>query len=89
MNTLEPDRAVVEITGVVQRIDDVARQVEVLVQGVARLLDVPTGCDVFLNGERVKLRLLQPSDRARLICVPGEETWTARSILVSSWGAPV
>jgi hypothetical protein len=84
MSSLQRDN-IIEIRGPLQRIDPASRQVEVLVQGTVRVVDVPTACGVFLNGERVKLRLLQPLDRAHLICAPGEGTWIAESIRVSTW----
>jgi hypothetical protein len=85
MGTLQRDN-IIEITGPLQRIDAATRQVEVLVQGAVRVVDVPTGCSVFLNGERVKLRLLQPLDPALLLCTRGEGTWIAETIRVSTWG---
>jgi len=65
------------IEGTIRDVDIVTREVLVLVKAAAGAdlqsaesaagdildLDVPVICPVFVNGERVKLRLLQPLDQ--------------------------
>jgi hypothetical protein len=43
-------------------VDTISREVTVQVNGTVMAFDVPPDCAIFLNRERVKLRLLQPSD---------------------------
>lgn len=52
--------------GMIHCIDTVNRELTVIVAGELLTFDVPVGCEVFLHGERVRLRLLQPGDWARL-----------------------
>jgi hypothetical protein len=59
-------RQLVEINGVVRRVDPAGREVEVQVAGGPVSFDVRPGCVVTLRGERVKLRLIQPRDRVRV-----------------------
>jgi hypothetical protein len=54
------------VEGTLQRVDTVCREVIVRVDGRWMCFDVPTECAIFLNRERVKLRLLQPTDRVRV-----------------------
>ena len=56
----------VEIDGVVRRVDPVGREVEVQIAGTPVSFDVRPDCVVTLRGERVKLRLVQPRDRVRV-----------------------
>jgi hypothetical protein len=51
------------LEGAVQRVDPSARELLLLVDGIPINLVVPPDCVICLNGERVKLRLLQPGDR--------------------------
>lgn len=52
--------------GVVHSIDLIGRTVTVLLPLGMVTIDVPPACEIWLNGERVKLRLLQPQDRTRV-----------------------
>jgi hypothetical protein len=88
MNGTQQAGPLVELNGILQKIDVVSRQIEVMTEGTVRLLDVPVSCAVSLNGERVKLRLLQPRDRAQLLCEPRETGWVVRSLRVRSWSRP-
>lgn len=56
-----------EIDGVIRHVDAVNRDMTVLVGETHELIDVPSDCSVVLNGETVKLRLLQPGDHVRVI----------------------
>lgn len=51
------------VEGVLQGVDLLNRIVTVHRGRTAMTFDVPPACEVLLNGERVKLRLLQPRDR--------------------------
>lgn len=52
--------------GTIQRIDLLGRTVAVLLPHGLRIFDVPPQCEIRLNGERVKFRLLQSGDRVRV-----------------------
>jgi hypothetical protein len=68
--------------GVIQQVDPVSRQLPVLVDGVAMNLYVPLNCNIWLNDEPVKMRVLQPSDRARVEYSIQHGVSTAHSIAV-------
>ena len=72
-----------EIDGILQQVDPVARELRVLVNGTVLTLDVPVDCRIFLNGERVKLRLLQALDPVQIRYVQSADLMAARSIEVS------
>jgi hypothetical protein len=76
-----------ESRAVVHRVDPVNRELTALVDGSAVSVYVPPDCDIFLRGERVKLRLVQPRDRVRLVYAPDAGAIVARRIEVQS-GAP-
>lgn len=52
--------------GMIQQVDLINRAVTVRQEHSARTFDVPPACVVRLNGERVKLRMLQQRDRVRV-----------------------
>ena len=52
--------------GLLQHIDLVGRAVTVLLERGPLIFDVPPTCEILLNGERVKLRMLQPRDRVQI-----------------------
>jgi hypothetical protein len=56
----------VEIDGVVRRVDPTGREVEVQIAGTPVSFDIRPDCVVTLRGERVKLRLILPRDRVRV-----------------------
>jgi hypothetical protein len=55
-----------QLEGILRRLDVIGREIEVTDQATHRTLMVPPGCQVFLHGERVKLRMLLPGDRLRI-----------------------
>jgi hypothetical protein len=57
-----PQRAV----GTVQRMDSVEREIVVLLPTGLAVFDVPSSCAIFLRGELVKFRVIQPGDRVRV-----------------------
>jgi hypothetical protein len=59
-------RPVLYADGVVRRVDPVGRELHVVVAGTFVSFDVGPECVVTLRGERVKLRMIQPQDRARV-----------------------
>jgi hypothetical protein len=67
---MDPTRSepsgILEVEGVIQRMDTPSRALTLLVNGTARELVVPPDCLICLNGERVKFRLLQAGDRAEV-----------------------
>ena len=58
-----------KITGVVQRVDLVNRELELTVSNRPCVFDVPVDCLIVLHGERIKLRLVQPKDRVAITYV--------------------
>jgi hypothetical protein len=60
-------RPSVHIDGVVRRVDPVSREVEVHAGDTTISIDVRPDCVITLRGERVKLRLIQPRDRVRVV----------------------
>lgn len=52
--------------GTVQRIDLIARELTIRQECRSITYNIPPTCEVLLNGERVKLRLLQPRDQVRI-----------------------
>jgi hypothetical protein len=46
--------------------DLIGREIEVVNEAKLLTMMVPPGCQVYLHGERVKLRLLLPGDRLRI-----------------------
>jgi hypothetical protein len=51
------------VEGTIRQLNTLAREVLVLVNGQLLDVDVPVTCPVYVNAERVKLRLLQALDR--------------------------
>lgn len=71
--------------GPIQAIDLVSRTVAVLLHEDGFLIfDVPPHCEVRLNGERVKLRLLQPGDRVQIVFCRKRGILTAMSLNVTT-----
>jgi hypothetical protein len=86
MRRAEQAPAVPEVAGVIQDVDALAREIRLLTADGERVVDVPPECAVYLNGERVKLRLLQPSDHARAACTAAGGRLVALSVRVSVAG---
>lgn len=72
--------------GVVRGVDPVRREVEVSVEGIAVSFDVPPACIITLRGERVKLRLIQPGDRVRMVYSQHLNARIAESIEIQPGG---
>ena len=68
------------IDGVIRKVDAMNRDMTVLAGGSQELVDVPSGCSIVLNGETVKLRLLQPGDRVRVTYFDQNNVRTAQYI---------
>jgi hypothetical protein len=69
--------------GVIQTLDPIAREMALLVGGELKTFYVPLDCWILLNDERVKLRMLQPMDRAVVTFSRSEDHLVARSIKVA------
>lgn len=69
-----------EVEGVIRKVDAVNRDMTILAAGEHQLVDVPPDCSILLNGESVKLRLLQPGDCVRMTYVYRSNVRTARRI---------
>jgi hypothetical protein len=53
-----------QATGAILAVDPIGRELSMDVDGATVTFYVPLDCSIILNDERVKLRLLQPMDRA-------------------------
>lgn len=69
-----------EIDGVIRQVDAINRDMILLAGGRQELVDVPSHCSIVLNGETVKLRLLQPGDHVRIIYLDQNNIRTAQCI---------
>src|SRR5262245_8119622 len=83
------DYALIATEGVIQQVDPVGRELPMLIDGVSRNFYVPLQCMISLNHEPVKMRLLQPQDRARLEYSVEHGISTAHSITVQCWDDPL
>ena len=72
-----------EVAGILRLIDALARELILCADGVEIRFDVPMDCQIHLNGERVKLRLLQPLDHAQISFEDCNGVRRARSIRVN------
>lgn len=70
--------------GFLEAVDLLNRCVTVRQDDSAWTYDVPTSCEVLLNGERVKLRLLQPRDRVSVTYCRRQGVPTALSLEIST-----
>jgi hypothetical protein len=69
--------------GTIQEVDVLGRELCVLVDGSPEHFAVPLGCAVWLHGERVKLRLLQPQDPVEVVYSPAGGRNEAHCVRVS------
>ena len=76
-----------QVEGVIQSVDPIGREL-VLLDGRERSFYVPLDCPIILNEERVKLRLLQPMDRATVRYTREHSHAVARSIVVAWDSSP-
>ena len=77
-----------EVAGTLRLIDALARELTLCANGAEIRFDVPVDCQIQLNGERVKLRLLQPLDHAQIFFEECKGSRLARSIRVNwLWAA--
>ena len=84
MNSVMSDNpAIVTVDGIIHRVDTVSRQLGLLVQGASMELAVAPDCVIRLSGETVKLRLLQPGDRATVAYAIVGRTAFAHSVEVN------
>jgi hypothetical protein len=71
-----------QLTGVIESIDIINREILLLVDQQAIRCDVPVDCPVFLHSERVKLRLLQKHDQVDVLLAHSYPSPVARRIEV-------
>ncbi len=72
--------------GIVCQVDVINRELALLAKGTRVVFDVPPDCTIVLRNERVRLRLVQPRDRARVTYALRRGRPTARSIHVPATG---
>ena len=75
-------KPVYELHGTILDVDPITRELRVQVGTKVRELYVPLGCPILLNDERVKLRMLQPCDPARIVYSQEYNTCYALSVTV-------
>jgi hypothetical protein len=56
-----------QAVGIIQAVDVPGRTLTLLVNGVSTIFDIAPNCAIVLRGERVKLRMVLPSDTAHLV----------------------
>jgi hypothetical protein len=66
MSLSKVDLELLEVDGIIERVDVPGRELTVRVGHASRQFALAPGCPLVLHGERVKLRMLQALDRARL-----------------------
>jgi hypothetical protein len=70
------------LNGIVQDVNLLDRDLTVSAGMEAAVFDVPPDCPVFLHGERIKLRLLQPRDIVSIAFVRCDERLVAQKVEV-------
>lgn len=84
MNTRTINSLLRTSAGTLSDVDLVNRTIQVRVGPTAISFDVPRQCEILLNGERVKLHVLQTSDPVQVIHGPGPCNSTAMQLEVVS-----
>ena len=84
MNTRTINSLLRTSAGTLSDVDLVNRTIQVRVGSTALTFDVPRECEILLNGERVKLHVLQTSDPVQVIHGPGPCDITAIRLEVVS-----
>ena len=67
---------------IIRRVDPVGRELTAQAGRALAIYYVPPNCDVRLRGETVKLRMIQPGDRVRMVYTSGSDALIAQSIEV-------
>jgi hypothetical protein len=75
------------VDGTIHDLNTLTREVALLVNGEILWVDVPVTCPVYVNGERVKLRLLQVLDHVVVDLKRSRERAIAECIAVRPWSA--
>jgi len=70
------------LQGFVQSVNLLDRDLIISTGTEATVVDVPPDCPVFLHGERIKLRLLQPRDVVSIAFVRRDERLVAQKVEV-------
>jgi hypothetical protein len=76
------DPAIERLQGIIREVNLLDRDLTVCAGTKAAVFDVPPDCPVFLHGERIKLRLLQPRDRVSIAFMRRDERLVAQKIQV-------
>jgi hypothetical protein len=84
MNTRTINSLLRTSAGMLSDVDLVNRTIQVRVGPTALSFDVPSGCEILLNGERVKLHVLQASDPIKVLHGPGPCDTSAKRLEVVS-----
>jgi hypothetical protein len=84
MNTRTINSLLRTSAGTLSDVDLVNRTIQVRVGPTALFFDVPRECEIVLNGERVKLHVLQSNDPVQVIHGPGPCDITAKRLEVVS-----
>jgi hypothetical protein len=84
MNTRTINSLMRTSAGTLDDVDLVNRTIQVRVGPTALSFDVPRECEILLNGDRVKLHVLQASDSIQVVHGPGPCDITAKRLEVAS-----
>jgi len=71
-----------QIEGTVCAVDTINRELVIRTSSSQILFDVPSDCTIGLRSERVKLRMVQPLDRIKIVYVEVRGLLVARSMEV-------
>lgn len=72
------------LQGIIQNVNLLERDVTVSTRIGTAVVDIPPGCPVYLHGERIKLRMLQPKDIVSIAFVRRDERLIAQKVEVQS-----
>ena len=75
--------------GMVQNVDVVEREMKVLLRTGVGVFDIPPDCPIFLHGEQIKLRMVQPRDHVRITFNRMLERFVAEKLEIQPDSAPV
>jgi hypothetical protein len=88
MHRPEPRTQTGQTVGIVHRVDTVNRELSVRVSDQLVCFDVPTDSAVYLHGERVRFRMLQPGDLVKITHLRRGDQRVALAVVAQAIDAP-
>jgi hypothetical protein len=82
MQVQTESQSLMQVQGRIHSIDAPRREMTVVVNGMLQPFDIAAECSVWLHGERVKLRILQPADLVHISYAARDGQWLAVQIRV-------